>query len=188
LSVAIPGQIAILDIMSSNERGVQMKSAVGSDSRRVVAWLLALAALQTLLTIGHFVYGAHLYEDPSREHVVLPAIVFLVIAAVLGGAYRWKPSRWALWLLGAEVAVVDVGLFGFFHGGFNHVLKDLFYVFGTDPGRLAQIFDSPDFAIPDDALFEATGIAGLLVALGIAFLIVRLIRAAHRRQEVASCA
>jgi hypothetical protein len=157
------------------------------ESRRAVAWLLALAALETALTIGHFVYGAHRYDDPSRLHVVLPAVVFLAIAGALGGAHLWRPRRWALWLFAAEVAVVDVGLFGFFHGGFNHVLKDVFYFFGTDGERLAQIFDSPDFALPDDALFEATGIAGLLVALAIAFLIVRLIRAAHR-QEAVSCA
>jgi hypothetical protein len=154
----------------------------------MVVWLLALATLQTLLTIGHFVYGAHLYDDPGREHVVVPAVGFLAAAVVLGGVYLWKPSRWALWLLGAELAVVYVGLFGAFHGGFNHVLKDLFFLFGTDPERLAQLFDSPDFAVPDNALFEATGIAGLLVAGGIAFFLVRLIRAAHRRQEAASCA
>jgi hypothetical protein len=154
----------------------------------VVAWLLALAAVQTLLTIGHFVYGARLYDDPSRQHVVLPAVGLLAAALVLGGVYLWRPNRWALWLFGVEVAIVDVGLFGGFHGGFNHVLKDLFFHFGTDPERIAQLFDSPDFALPDDLLFEATGIAGFLVALIIAVLLVSLIRPAHRSPEAVSCA
>jgi hypothetical protein len=154
----------------------------------MVAWLLGLASFQTLLTIGHFVYGASLYDDPSREHVVLPAIVFFVVAAVLAGAHLLRPKRWALWLFGAEVAIVDVGLFGGLHGGFNHALKDIFFWSGMNAERLAQIFDSPDFAVPDNTLFELTGIAGLLVALAIVYLLVRLIRAAHQqRKAAASC-
>jgi hypothetical protein len=178
-----------MDIMSSNGEGVQMKANAQTDSRRVVIWLLNLAVLQTALTIGHFVYGAHLYDDPGREHVVFPAIVFLLVGAGLASAYLWKPSRWTLWLFGAEVAIVDVGIFGGFHGGFNHALKDLFFFAGMDPERLAQIFDSPDFAVPNNVLFELTGIAGLLVALAITWSLVRLIRAAHlQRKEAVSCA
>jgi hypothetical protein len=160
-----------------------------SEPRPIVIRLLLLATLQTLVTIGHFVYGARLYDDPSREHVVLPAIGLLVVALALGGVYLWRPGRFTLWLFGAEVAVVDVGLFGGFHGGFNHALKDLLFLVGVDADRLAQIFDSPDFVVPDNALFELTGIAGLLVALAIVYQLVRLIRAAHRqRKEVVSCA
>jgi hypothetical protein len=178
-----------MDIMSSIEGGVQMESTPSSDSRGAVAGLLVLAALQTVLTIGHFVYGARLYDDPSREHVVLPAVVFLAAAAALGGVYLFRPHRWALWLFGLEVAFVDVGLFGGFHGGFNHVLKDLLFFGGVSPERLGRIFDSPDFAVPDNALFELSGIASLVVALAISHLLVRLIRAAHgRRAEAASCA
>jgi hypothetical protein len=164
-----------------------MERKADSDSRRAVVWLLGLAALQTALTIGHFVYGSHLYEDPAREHVLVPALVFLMVGAALAGAYLWKPRRWSLWLFGAEVAIVDVGIFGGFHGGFNHALKDLFFFGGMAPERLAQIFDSPDFAVPDSALFELTGVAGLLVALAITWLLVRLLRIAHRK-EVVSCA
>jgi hypothetical protein len=184
--------IAILDIMSSTDRSVQMQMQSGPlrQARRLVGWLLILAALQTLGTIGHFVYGAHVYDDPAREHVILPALSFLALAAALGVGYRWRPHGWLLWLFGAEVAFADVGLFGLFHGGFNHALKDIFFFLGgMDPDRLAQIFDSPDFAVPRDALFELTGVAGLLLALVIVCLLVRLIGAAHRqRQEARSCA
>jgi len=166
-----------------------MPSDLSSESRRVAGWLLVLAGIQTFVTVGHFVYGAQLYDDASREHVVLPAIVFLVLSVALGGVYRWRPNRLALWLFGAELAIVDVGLFGGFHGGFNHALKDILFLVGMDPGRLAQIFDSPDFVIPDNALFELTGIAGLLVALVITWLLVRLVRVEYRRrQEATSCA
>jgi hypothetical protein len=166
-----------------------MEAGSQSESRRLVAWLLVLAAVQTLLTICHFVYGAHLYDDPSREHVVLPALIFLAVAAALGGAWLFRPHRLALWLFGAEVALVDIGLFGGLHGGFNHALKDIFFFSGMDGERLAQIFDSPDFAVPDNSLFESSGVAGLLLALAIGYLLVRLIRAEHRRRKVAaSCA
>jgi hypothetical protein len=179
--------ISILDIMSSNEGGVQMQAATSSERRRVVGWLLVLTALQTLITVGHFAYGASLYNDPSREHVVLPAIGFLIGAAALGGLYLWRPHRWALWLFAAEVAIGDVGLFGGFHGGFNHALKDLLWLGGMGAERLRQIFESPDFVVPDNAIYEVSGLFGLIVALAIAHLLLRLVRGAGR-PAVASCA
>jgi hypothetical protein len=166
--------------MSSNEYVVQLPTASDATRRRVT-WLLELAALQTALTIGHFLYGAHVYQEPSRQHVVIPAVVFLSIALLLGGSYRWRPNRISLWLFVVELALIYVGLFGGFHGGFNHAAKDLFYLHGVDPDVLAGIFDSPDFVVPDDALFELSGLAGLAVGLAIAVVLVQLVRGRPRR-------
>jgi hypothetical protein len=148
---------------------------------RAIGWLLFAVVLETALTIGHFVYGARLYDDPSREHVVVPAVVFLLLAAALGGLYLWRPGRLTLSLLAAEVGAVYVGLFGGYHGAFNHALKDALFFTGMAPERLAQIFDTPDFALPNDVFFELSGVATVFAALVVGHLVIRLVRLAWRR-------
>jgi hypothetical protein len=131
--------------------------------------------LETALTIGHFAYGARLYDDASRYHVVAPALVALVLSLLVAGHFARRPSRVALWVLVAVVAIPFVGLFGLYHGGYNHALKLAMYAGGTSPERLEEIFDSPDFAVPDDALFEVTGVSTFVVAVGVAYLLLRLV-------------
>src|SRR5262249_56480747 len=119
---------------------------------------------------------AYRYDDPLRLHVVAPAVGLLLLAGALAALYRWRPSPWTLWPLVAEVGLVFVVLFGGYHGGFMHAAKDLLYVAGMDPERLARIFDTPDFALPTDLLFEASGLATLVGAVAVAVALVRLVR------------
>ncbi len=158
-----------MDIMSINSHGVQ-------SNRRATLGLLLAVAVETALTIGHFAHGAGVYQDPARLHVVLPALGFLLLAGALAGLYLWRPGRWTLWPLVVEVAVVFVFVFGAYHGAFSHALKDLLYFAGTGAERLAEIFDSPDFAVPDDLVFELTGIATAIAATWVGVRLVKLVR------------
>ena len=147
-----------------------------SGVRQALVSLSAAVAFETALTIGHFVYGAHVYDDASRLHVVMPAIASLSVALFFAGLYAWRRQRLTLWVLVVTVAIPFVGLFGLYHGGFNHGLKLVMYAFGMPPERLEEIFDSPDFAQPSDVAFEATGVATLLAAAVVAFFLARLVR------------
>jgi hypothetical protein len=140
------------------------KARVGGadEVRKRVGWLCGVLALEALLVVGHFAHGAHVYEDPSRYHVVLPTVVALVGSLLVGGHFMWRPSRVALWGFAIVIAVPFVGLFGLYHGGFNHALKLAMYAAGTSPERLEELFDSPDFAVPNDVVFEVTGVSTLL--------------------------
>jgi hypothetical protein len=151
---------------------------VSSSSQAVRNTLLA-AALQTGLVAAHFGYSAHAYDDPGRLHAIAPAAGFLVLAVALGGLCVWRPGPWTLWPLVAEVGAVFVGIFGGYHGGFSHAGKDLLYLAGTSPERLTEIFDSPDFAPPDDLVFELSGLLTLGAAIVVAVCLVRLVRAAR---------
>ena len=153
--------------------------------RHALAWLCAAVALETVLTIGHFVYGAHVYDDASRLHVVMPAVASLIVAMFFAGLYAWRNQRLTLWALVVIVAVPFIGLFGVYHGGFNHGLKLVMYAVGTPPERLEEVFDSPDFAVPNDVVFEATGVSTLLAAAVVALLLVRLVRSSrHARSSL----
>src|SRR6266540_6291055 len=84
-------------------------------TRTATALALATAA-ETAVTIGHFVYGARLYDDPGRLHVVAPALVALLLTGALTALFAWRPSKLALGALSVVVAVPFLAVFGLFHG------------------------------------------------------------------------
>jgi hypothetical protein len=163
--------------MSITNHVVQSVLPQTNAARRAVSYLACAAALETLLTIGHFGYGAHVYDDPARLHVVGPAAGFLLLLGVLAALYVWRPRWWTLAPLLLEIAVVYVGLFGGYHGLVNHAAKDVLYWTGTSAERLAEIFDSPDFTVPNNVLYELTGLATPVVAGFVAYYAVRVVRA-----------
>jgi hypothetical protein len=137
---------------------------------------------QTTVVIGHFVYGAVLYDDVGREHVILPALVALAMALSLQLLLAWRNGRIALGLLSLVVGAFFVGLFGIYHGGITHGAKLLWHHAGASPERLVELFDSPDFAVPNDIAFELTGLSTLVLAGVVAWLLVRVIRVARAMQ------
>jgi hypothetical protein len=147
-----------------------------SSAPREVRRVCLAAAAQAGLTIAHFAHGAQVYEDPSRTHVVAPALIGLALSLLVAGLYARRPSRAARAALVAVVGLPFVAMFGLYHGGWNHVSKLLAAAAGLSPERLESIFDSPDFALPNDIVFELTGVATFVVGLVIAFLLVRLVR------------
>ena len=147
---------------------------------RALADLILVVALQAVLTIAHFSYGAHRYDDPSRYHVVVPAIVaFALMGAATAFAF-FRPNRLTRWLLCAVASIPFVGMFGLYHGLVLHGAKLLWFAAGASPARLLELFDSPDFAVPNDLLFELSGLSTFFVALAVVWSLVRLMRIAPR--------
>ncbi|HET7825250.1 MAG TPA: ABC transporter permease, partial [Anaeromyxobacter sp.] len=147
---------------------------------RATRLVLAAAAAETAVTLLHFVHGARTYDDPGRLHVVGPALTFLAVVAVLTWLFRRHPGRSTLGALVVATAVPFVGIFGVFHGGWSHAAKLAAFHAGASREALERVFASADFAQPDDAAFEVSGLLGLVAAAVVAALLVRLVREAHR--------
>jgi putative ABC transport system permease protein len=143
---------------------------------RTATALALAAAAETAVTIGHFVYGAHLYDDPGRLHVVAPAIAALLLTGALTVLFAWRPSKLALGALSVVVAVPYLAVFGLFHGAYSHLLKDILFLAGASDQTLERLFMSPDYVRPDDVLFELSGILGLVAAVVVAYWLLRLLR------------
>jgi hypothetical protein len=141
--------------------------------------LVMATAVEAAIVIGHFVYSARLYDDPYRAHPVTPVLVALVLVVALAIVLWRKGRSAALWLLTATVGLPFIVMFGGYHGGFSHVLKLLVYAAGTSPERLQEIFDSPDFAVPNDFAFEASGVLCFVAAVIVVWALVRLLRVAR---------
>jgi hypothetical protein len=140
--------------------------------------LVVATAAEAAIVIGHFVYSARLYDDPYRAHPVTPVLVALGLVVALAAAYWRKGWSAALWLLVATVGLPFI-VIGAYHGGFSHVVKLVMYAAGTSPEQLQDIFDSPDFAVPNDFAFEASGVLCFVAAAVVSWALVRLLRVAR---------
>lgn len=139
-----------------------------------------LAALAVLaLTAAHHIYGAIVYETPWRLHVAVVApIAALAIGRCLyvGGSRQGTRSgtMWTRTAL-ALVLIVPVGLIGLVEGGYNHVVKNLAYwLFGTQAAR--AMFPAPAYEMPNDFLFEVSGIAQFPLALLVIHFLLPIVR------------
>jgi putative ABC transport system permease protein len=164
-----------LDIMSSNEPVVHDIAPPLRTARLV----LLAAAVETGVTLLHFVHGARTYDDPGRLHVVLPALGFLALSAALTWLFLRRPGPATLGALVVSTAAPYIGIFGLFHGGWSHAVKLAAFHAGASRETLERVFGSADFAHPDDLVFEVTGLLGLAAAAVVAALLVRLVREAR---------
>jgi hypothetical protein len=131
-----------------------------------------------ILTSLHHAYGAVLYGTPWRWHAVhvsvVTALVLLGALTVLcrpGGRTATRIATWVFLL--TTVAIPVVG-FGLFEGVYNHVLKDLLYFGGAPAVWLTRLFPPPTYEMPNDFLFEVSGILQVVPATVAAARLLRL--------------
>jgi hypothetical protein len=156
---------------------------------KAILRLVIATSAEAAIVVGHFLYAARLYDDPYRAHPVEPVAIAVVVVILLAVVFWRTGSAAALWLLSAAVAIPFVGMFGGYHGGFLHVAKLVMFAAGTSPESLEAIIDSPDFAVPDDLVFETSGVLCLVTAVVVAWTLVQLLRAArHGRKRVQTAA
>jgi hypothetical protein len=133
-----------------------------------------------LMTIVHHIYGGIIYNTPERFDVVFiaaPAIVIQIIALVVYKKNReatvGKIASGFFFLVSLKIAIV---LFGIFEGGYNHLVKIVLYFGGASPALLDRLYSSPIYVMPDDFIFEVTGVAQFFIGAYAAYYVVRLRR------------
>lgn len=142
-----------------------------------------------VLTVIHHVYGAVIYSTPWRHHI---ALIALPVLAALFVAYhvhtrhpRTTAGRAAMYVFTVITTLFSVGLIGFFEGGYNHLVKNVLYFGGASSSLLGRLFPAPTYEMPDDLLFEMTGILQFVVAFAAAYYTVRFWREGRRRTAAA---
>lgn len=122
------------------------------DARSSLILTLALVALTGL----HHLYGAWRYATPWRMHGIAIGLVLVLVGVWL----LWR-GHIGSWLAISTFVAVVVGLI---EGGYNHGVKLVFALRGAVP---AALFPSPPFEVPSDVVFEASGVAQLLVGIAL---------------------
>lgn len=125
---------------------------------------LACAAVYATTALHH-VYGAWLYATPWRNHIAYQGFTWLIISlAILGAAIFWK-SRVLKWIFVLFAGFFFVGAIGFYEGLYNHLLKNLLYFAGMDLSTLHWMYPPPKYELPNDLLFEVSGVLTLAICM-----------------------
>ena len=114
-----------------------------------------------VVTSVHHVYGAVIYNTPWRLHILMvsiPVIVFTVIGNnfLIKHEFSWK--NLLLLLYWSIILIFSVILIGGYEGVYNHALKNIFYFFGANETILARLFPPSVYVMPNNFLFELTGV------------------------------
>jgi len=143
---------------------------------------LLLGALATFgLTAVHHVYGGVRYGTPWRIHGAVVALVLGSLLSGLSSAYQRNPGSrlgsvagWTLAFLAVVLAVLITGLF---EGAYNHALKVVLFLAGAPRDLLLLLFPPPAYELPNDAVFEISGVAQVVPAAFTALAALRFVRA-----------
>ncbi|MEX0646203.1 MAG: hypothetical protein WEA56_01315 [Balneolaceae bacterium] len=129
-----------------------------------------------VLTLIHHAYGAFIYDEPFRLHVTLiavPVILVLYLTFRFYQKHRETKKGKILYRLFITMAIVfPIGVIGLYEGGYNHLVKNILYFGGISPELFAQLFPPPMYEMPNNFLFETTGIAQFVMGVsGLYFLL-----------------
>jgi hypothetical protein len=149
-------------------------------TRKASRRTLLAAAGVLLLTVVHHAYGAVLYDTPWRNHVALVALPVLVVLVVAHEIFRRSPAtptgRAFLFLFASLTLAVPIGVIGIVEGGYNHLVKDVLFFAGLPAAALDRLFPDSVYELPDNLLFEASGVLQLFLGLLTARSLARLWR------------
>ncbi|WP_437934485.1 hypothetical protein [Sorangium sp. So ce341] len=128
---------------------------------------LAGVAVMVLTTVHHAI-GAVVYRTPWRLHIALlsvPTIAVLLGALAVHRRRAGAPAgRAAFVVLAAALALVPIAWIGVFEGFYNHVLKDALYFLAPRSPVLLRLFPPPTYVMPDNVMFEITGVLQVVPA------------------------
>ena len=149
------------------------------------------ASAVMVLTALHHAYGAAVYRTPWRLHVVHVSIVSVAVIAGALLAFMQNPrsiiGKAARWLAVIVIAIVPVLFIGLFEGAYNHLLKNVLFFAGTPLSVMRQLFPPPTYELPNNLLFELSGMLQVPVAWLAALYDLRLARSMNHQAAGGEC-
>jgi hypothetical protein len=117
-----------------------------------------------LISSGHHVYGALVYDTSWRLVVSLwiPAFVLLILFMffLLRKYANRMTATIAAWLILFGGVIFQAG-FTIFESVYSHVVKNILFFGGASRDTLERLYPAPAYHLPDNFLFELTGVAQL---------------------------
>lgn len=142
---------------------------------KVTRYSIALMAITSI----HHAYGAYIYSTPWRLHVLMLSIPVIVVTMLLHRRLQKKEDNrrraiyWIYWIVTLVPSIIFIGLF---EGVYNHFLKNVLFLGGLRHDILLQLFPPPTYELPNDFLFEITGILQAVVFVPLVIHFMRLTR------------
>ncbi len=127
-----------------------------------------------LLTSIHHLYGAYLYDTPWRLHVLAFSIPVIVLNWYT--IKRFQGNKIVFYVFLLTNFTISISLIGMVEGGYNHLVKNVLFYIGTSPDVMTRLFPPPTYVMPNDFIFEFTGILQALILIPLLYYFVRLIQ------------
>lgn len=125
---------------------------------------LLFSVLVYLITTFHHFYGAVVYDAPWRRGVATNGGIALIICVIFWELHRRYKIR-VCYLIYSLVSFIFFGLIiGLFEGLYNHIIKDILFFSGMPYESWKNFFPPPAYEIPDNFIFESTGILQFLLS------------------------
>lgn len=142
-----------------------MSHEISKAERRSLNQSFLATTLVFLLTSFHHYYGAIVFDTAWRTHILFYGGTILLICFLFMFLYtlnRKKVFRWLYVILGLLFFGLVIGLF---EGFYNHLVKDILFFSGMELETWRRFFPAPTYEIPNDLIFEATGILQFFMVL-----------------------
>jgi len=143
---------------------------------RLLIGSLAATIGTYVLTALHHAYGAWLYKTPWRLHIVFHGLIVLLVTGAFLFLYEWFKKKVFYFLYLLTAGLFFGGLIGLYEGLYNHLLKNILYFSGLSPDSMHWFFPPSLYELPNDWLFETTGILQAFMGGVQLYYIVKLFR------------
>lgn len=139
--------------------------------KKVMVYNVLLMTITSL----HHVYGAWRYETPWRLHVLMLSIPVIVVVGLLYRFIKKEGSpKFLFWIFWVITLLPSVLLIGMYEGAYNHLFKNIVYFAGAGRSTLDSLFQPGLYEMPNDFIFEFTGILQAVVLVPLIVYFVRL--------------
>jgi hypothetical protein len=141
------------------------------------------------VTVFHHLYGAIIYPQIFRAYVAYFSVAvalleYLTYKQSTKSTNKKKKRLFGVLFLLFAISV-SMLLIGIVEGGYNHFLKNVLFFSGVKLDVLTKMFPPPEYEMPDNFIFEFTGILQFVVAIfAIVFLTRHYRRFKHQKLEV----
>jgi len=118
-------------------------------------WTDGLSSLLWLNSLWNALAGTRCVD---RGIILGGCIIFVLL-------YRRNHRK--LWLNSyLLISLIVFGLLiGMFEGFYNHTVKDILFFSGLNGATWRSMFPAPTYEVPDNLIFESTGVAQFLIGL-----------------------
>jgi hypothetical protein len=145
------------------------------DPRLLINSLVATIGMYVLTSLHH-AYGAWLYKTPWRLHVVYQGLIILLITGAFLFLYEWRKKKVFLFLYLVMAGLFFGGLIGLYEGFYNHLVKNILFFSGLSNNAMRWFYPASMYELPNDWLFEITGVLQAFAGAVQLYYIVKLFR------------
>ncbi|MBS0030788.1 hypothetical protein ACTJJ0_27140 [Chitinophaga sp. 22321] len=120
--------------------------------------------LLLVLTSVHHAYGAFVYQTPWRLHVLFIAVPVGILVYLLDRLMEKYPGNQVIRVSHLlAILLFPLLVIGLYEGVYNHIAKNIVFLVTGNNSFFRLLFPPPVYEIPDNLVFEFTGVLQGLV-------------------------